>query len=135
MILLAYLAFSRPALLIGFIGAYALIDGALKLFSGFGSQPSDQSRWPALVIGGLSAIVGAVIWLNPGLAAQVVTYLIAAWAVVVGILLIIWGWRIREAISTEWLVIALGILSLLFGFIVLGNVQAGYASLQLIFAI
>lgn len=133
MILLAILAFSQPALLISFIGAYIAIDGGLKLFSALGPQPADQSRWPAIVIGAIGIVVGALIWLNPGLTAQVVTYLVAAWAVVVGILLVLWGWRFREVISTEWLLIALGILSIVFGFIVFGNVQAGFFTLQLIF--
>jgi uncharacterized membrane protein HdeD (DUF308 family) len=88
-----------------------------------------------LVIGALSIFVGAIIWLNPGLTAEVVTYLVAAWAVVVGVLLIVWGWRLRQEISTEWLLILLGILSLVFGILVLANVQAGFYSLQLIFAI
>jgi uncharacterized membrane protein HdeD (DUF308 family) len=135
MILLAILAFSQPALLISAIGAYVAIDGAVKLFSAFGGQTSDQSRWLALFIGALGIILGLVIWFNPGLAAQVVTYLVAAWAVVVGLLLVLWGWRFREAISTEWLFIALGILSIAFGFIVFGNVEAGFATLQLIFGI
>jgi uncharacterized membrane protein HdeD (DUF308 family) len=135
MIGLAILAFTQPATLIRFIGAYALIDGALKMISGLGPQPANQSRWPALIIGGLSVIVGAVIWVNPQLAGQVVTYVIAAWAVVVGVLLVLWGLRLRQAISGEWLLITLGILSLLFGILVFGNVEAGYLSLQLIFAI
>jgi uncharacterized membrane protein HdeD (DUF308 family) len=133
MILLAILAFSQPALLISFIGAYIAIDGGLKLFSGFGPQPGDQSRWPALIVGAIGVIVGALIWMNPGFTAQIVTYLIAAWAVVVGVLLVLWGWRFREVISTEWLLIALGILSIVFGFLVFGNVQAGFFTLQLIF--
>lgn len=133
MILLAILAFSQPALLISFIGAYIVIDGGLKFFSGFGPQPGDQSRWPALIIGAIGIIVGALIWMNPGFTAQIVTYLIAAWAVVVGVLLVLWGWRFREAISIEWLLIALGILSIVFGFLVFGNVQAGFFTLQLIF--
>ena len=134
MIILAYLAFSQPDLLLRFIGAYAVIDGALKLFSGLSAQPNDQSRWPALIIGGLSILVGAIVWTNPGLAAQVITYLIAAWAIVIGGLLILWGVRLRDAISDEWLLIILGILSLAFGIIVFGNVQVGYFTLQFIFA-
>src|SRR3954468_3980343 len=51
MILLAVLAFTQPTLLISAIGAYVAIDGAGKLFSAFGEQNSDQSRWPALLIG------------------------------------------------------------------------------------
>lgn len=135
MILLAILAFTQPSLLISAIGAYIAIDGGLKFFSGFGPQPEDQGRWPALIIGAIGIIVGALIWLNPGLTAQVVTYLIAAWAVVVGILLVLWGWRFREAINTEWLLITLGILSIVFGFLVFSNVQAGYFTLQFIFGV
>jgi uncharacterized membrane protein HdeD (DUF308 family) len=135
MILLAVLAFTQPALLISAIGAYIAIDGAAKLFSAFGSQSADQGRWVGVFIGAVGIILGLVIWFNPGLAAQVVTYLIAAWAVVVGLLLVLWGWRFREAISTEWLLIALGVLSILFGFLVFGNVEAGYATLQMIFGI
>jgi uncharacterized membrane protein HdeD (DUF308 family) len=132
MLVIAWLAVTQPTALIQFIGAYAIIDGALKLVSGFGPQPGDQSRWPALIIGGLSILVGAVIWVNPGITAEVITYLIAAWAVVVGVLLIIWGLRLRQEISDEWLVIILGLVSLLFGIIVFGNVQVGYFTLQLI---
>ena len=133
MIVLAYLAFVQPATLIQFVGFYALIDGALKFFSGFGPQPGDRSRWPALTIGAIGVIVGAVILANPTGAATVITYLIAAWAVVVGLLLVLWGIRLREEISDEWLLILFGGLSLLFGVLVLANVEVGYLSLQWIF--
>src|SRR4051812_4533563 len=95
----------------------------------------DQCRWPALLIAALNIVVGAIIWLNPGLAAEVVTSLVAAWAVVVGVLLIVWGVRLRQEISSEWLLILQGILSLLFGILVLANVPAGFSGLQAIVAI
>jgi uncharacterized membrane protein HdeD (DUF308 family) len=133
MIALAYLAFTKPATLIQFIGIYILFEGATKLFSGFGPQPADQSRWPALIIGAISVIVGGFILINPTGAAGVMTYLIAGWAVVVGFLLVLWGIRLRKEISDEWLLIAFGILSLLFGFLAFANVEAGYLTLQWIF--
>jgi uncharacterized membrane protein HdeD (DUF308 family) len=55
--------------------------------------------------------------------------------VVVGILLIIWGMRLRKEISSEWLLITLGVLSLLFGIVVIAHVEAGLFTLQLIFGI
>ena len=64
MIILAVLAFTQPGTLITFIGIYALVEGVLKLFSGIGDQPDGQSRWPALIIGALSILVGLWILAN-----------------------------------------------------------------------
>ncbi len=133
MIVLAFLAFTQPTTLIQLIGVYALFEGMLKLFSGFGPQPGDQSRWPALIIGAISVVVGGIILSNPTGAANVLTYLIAAWAVVVGLLLILWGIRLRKEITEEWLLILFGVLSILFGVLVFANVEMGYLTLQWIF--
>ena len=51
------------------------------------------------IFGGISVIVGGIILSNPTGAAGVMTYLIAAWAVVVGFLLVLWGLRLRKEIG------------------------------------
>jgi uncharacterized membrane protein HdeD (DUF308 family) len=135
MILLGIAAITNPEILITLIGAYAIVEGILKVFSGFGDQPDGQSRWPALIIGVLSIIVGLWLLANREVALEALAYLIAAWAVVVGVLLIIWAFRLREEISDEWLMILFGVLSIIFGFLVFNNVLAGIASITLIFAI
>jgi uncharacterized membrane protein HdeD (DUF308 family) len=135
MILLGIAAIVQPATLITFIGAYALIEGVLKIFSGLGDQPDGQSRWPALIIGVLSVIVGLWILANREQAMEVLAYLIAAWAVVVGVLLIIWAIRLRQEISDEWLMILFGVLAIIFGLLVFNNVLAGMISLVWIFVI
>src|SRR6185295_15502424 len=84
MIILAILVFTQPEMLITLIGAYAVVDGILKIFSGLGDQPDDQSRWPALIIGALSIIAGAWMLANRETAITAIAYLIAAWAIVVG---------------------------------------------------
>jgi uncharacterized membrane protein HdeD (DUF308 family) len=136
MFLLAIAAFTQPpTFLIALIGAYAIVDGVLKVFSGLGEQPDGQSRWPALIIGALSIIVGLWLLANREVALEALAYIIAAWAVVVGVLLLIWAIRLREEISDEWLMILFGVLSIIFGFLVFNNVLAGIASIALIFAI
>jgi uncharacterized membrane protein HdeD (DUF308 family) len=135
MILLGIAAINDPTILITLLGAYALIDGILKIFSGFGDQPDDQSRWPPIIIGVLSVLLGLWALANRETAIQVLAYLIAAWAVVVGVLLIIWALRLRQEISDEWLMILFGVLSIIFGFLVFNNVLAGVLSLAWIFAI
>lgn len=133
MIALSYLTFAQPAMVIQLIGIYALVEGASKFLSGIGPQPGDRSRWPALVIGGVSVAVGAIIVANPGPVAEIMLYLIASWAVVVGVLLVIWGIRLREEISDEWLLIILGVISLLFGILTLANASVGFMTLQWLF--
>ena len=133
MIALSYLAFTQPATLIQFVGLYALLEGVLKFASGFGPAPTAGDRWPALVIGGISVVVGVIILANPRAAAEVMTYLIAAWAVVVGVLLVLWGIRLRDEVSDEWLLIIFGILSLLFGLLTFVNASVGFMTLQWVF--
>ena len=130
MIVLAFLAFSQPATLVKFIGAYAVIDGILKIFSGLGDQPDDQSRWPALIIGVLSVLAGLYIWLNPLIAGLTITFIIAVWAIVVGVLLLVWAFRLRQEISDEWVLIIFAALSIIFGILAFANLQEGYLTLQ-----
>jgi uncharacterized membrane protein HdeD (DUF308 family) len=135
MIILAILVFTQPTLLISLIGAYAIVDGVLKIFSGLGDQPDDQSRWPVLIAGALSLIAGIWLLANREVAIEALAYLIAAWAVVVGVLLIIWAIRLRQEINDEWLMVIFGVLSIIFGLLVFNNVLAGIISLATIFAI
>ena len=135
MIVLAALAFTQPWTIIGFVGAYAVIDGILKLIAAF-VRPSDdeRSRLPALIIGAVSIIAGLIIWFNPVFAAAVLVYVIAAWAIVVGALLIIWALRLREEISDEWTMLLLGALSIVFGVLAFANIRDGILALRSIFA-
>ena len=135
MIVLGILAFTQPGTLITFIGVYALIDGVLKLVSGMRDQSDGQSRWITLIIGALSIIIGLWILANRLLAVEALAYLIAAWAIAVGILLIVWAMRLRQELNDEWLMIVLGVLSIVFGFLVFNNVIAGILSLVWIFTI
>src|ERR1700754_4659530 len=135
MIILAIFVFTQPALLITLIGAYAVVDGVLRIFSGLGDQSQDQSKWAVLIGGALSLIAGIWMLANREAAIEAVAYLIAIWAIVVGALVIVWAIRLREEISDEWLMIIFGVLSIIFGLLVFNNVLAGFVSLAWIFAI
>jgi uncharacterized membrane protein HdeD (DUF308 family) len=58
LIIIGVLAFFSPITWVIFVGIYMLVDGMAMLISGFGDQPSGQSRWPLIIIGvlGLSGI-------------------------------------------------------------------------------
>jgi uncharacterized membrane protein HdeD (DUF308 family) len=58
-------------------------------------------------------------------------YLIAFWAIFTGAFEIIAGIRLRKVIANEWFLVAMGMLSLLFGFLILFAPGAGALAIVL----
>lgn len=86
------------------------------------------------VVEGLAGIVLGVIALAwPGITTVALLYLVAAWAVVTGILEIVTAINLREAIQNEWLLGVSGLGSVLFGVIL--AVRPGAGALALIWLI
>lgn len=118
LILIGILAFINPLTWVTFVGVYMLIDGAASLWAGISNQPPMQSRWPFIVIGILGIVAGLIVLANPIASAFILTYVIAAWAIVIGVLEIIQAIRLREEIDNEWWLILTGALAILFGLLV-----------------
>ena len=127
------LAFLAPgwgiAVLIGLFAAWALIDGAGSLIAGIRTRGQDRSWWLEVLEGLVSIVAGVVALLLPASAAQVLVILIAAWAIVTGVIQIWTAIRLRRAIRGEvWLALA-GAASILFGLILFLFPAAGALSL------
>lgn len=135
LIVIGLLAFASPITWIIFVGITMLIDGMAMLISGFNDQPAGQSRWPLVIIGVLGLLAGLIILWNPALGGITLTYVIAAWAIVVGILEIISAVRLREEIDNEWWLIITGVLAVIFGILVFSNVLAGILTIAWVFGI
>ena len=69
----------------------------------------------------------------PGITGIVLLMFIAAWAIVTGIMEIVGAVRLRKEIDDEWYLIASGVLSVLFGLLLLARPETG--ALSLIFVI
>ncbi len=101
--------------LVLFWGAYALVDGVFALVGGVTQHTEGNHRW-ILVLEGLAGILAGILtFVWPGMTAFVLLYLIAAWAVVTGLLEIIAAIRLRQEITNEWLLVLAGVASLVFG--------------------
>ncbi len=103
------------AVLVGLFAAWALIDGVALLVAGFQTRASDRNWWLA-ILEGLAGVAAAVVALFfPVYAATILVLLIAAWAIVTGVIEIVAAVRLRERIRGElWLGLA-GLLSVLVG--------------------
>jgi uncharacterized membrane protein HdeD (DUF308 family) len=118
--------------LIAFYGAFALIDGMLSIWAAiFGGNMAP--RWWLLIVGLLGVAAGLITLLMPGVTALVLLFFIAFWAIATGAMQIVGAIRLRKEIDNEWMLIAGGALSILFGVILL--VQPGAGALGLLFVI
>jgi uncharacterized membrane protein HdeD (DUF308 family) len=106
-------------------GAYLVVDGVFSLVYAFGS--GTRFRGVSALEGLASIAVGIVALVWPGITTTAILYLIAAWAVVTGILEIIAAVWLRDldAIDNAWLLGLGGLASVAFGVILAFQPAAG----------
>ncbi|MFC4910095.1 HdeD family acid-resistance protein [Actinomadura gamaensis] len=95
-------------------GAYALVDGVFSLAGAFQGVPGQSRAWLA-VAGICGILLGLMAFAWPGATALVLLMLIAAWAVVTGVLEIVGAVRMRRTIDDAWLFGVSGAVSVVFG--------------------
>ena len=115
--------------LIALFGIYAFIDGILALFSAF-RMAGRHDPWIALMLEGIVGIAaGIIVFRTPGLAAVALLYCVGAWAIVTGCLEIVAAFELRKYISGEWALGLSGLISILFGWLLLAQPLAGLVTL------
>jgi uncharacterized membrane protein HdeD (DUF308 family) len=98
-------------------GAYALVDGVLAIVSAIRWR-GEVDRWWVLLLEGLTGVAaGVVTFIWPGISALALVYVIAAWAVITGVLEIAAAIRLRKIITGEWLLALIGIASVALGIV------------------
>lgn len=119
------------ATLVLLFGVFVLIDGALSIVAGL-RQREAGGVWGGLLLAGVLAIVvGALTLWYPRMTGLFLLYLVAAWALVIGVGQIVSAFRLRREIAGEWLLGLSGLLSLLFGVLLLFAPAAGALALAI----
>jgi len=117
-LLFGILAFVAPsatlASLIFVFGFYAILNGLFALYAAWNLRSYD--RWWIFLLEGLLGIAAGVIaFVSPGATALAFLSIIAAWAILVGILQIVAAIRLRQVIENEWSMGLSGLASVVFG--------------------
>lgn len=120
---------SLVALVLAF-GIYALADGAFAVAAAL-RRSTGETRWVHVVEGVLQIAAGLVTLRWPHVMAFSLSYLVAAWAMVIGVLRIIAAVRLRKAITGEWLLALTGVGSIALGMLFLSFPAAGAIAIGL----
>lgn len=120
--LVGVIALAWPGItLAGFVilfGAYALIDGVFSI-AGMARAVQSHERWGALLLEGVVGLVAAlitVVW--PAITVISLLYVVAAWAMITGVLEIAAAVRLRKHVAGEWVLALGGVLSVAFGVLI-----------------
>jgi uncharacterized membrane protein HdeD (DUF308 family) len=93
------IAFTVPGItalvLLGMIAGWAIITGVLEVVAAIQMRKYITGEWLLVLSGVASLLFGVALLINPGAGALAVVWIIGAYAVVFGILLLALGFRLR----------------------------------------
>ena len=116
-------AFAAPGrILVGLIfvfAAFVIASAVLAIGRGLTGIVESGRGWTAFLIGLLGVIVGIRMFASPGVTLVMVLWAIGIWAIVSGIMEIVAGFRLRRQIEGEWRLILSGLLSAVFGLLLI----------------
>lgn len=119
--------------LIVFLGAYMFVDGIFSVIAAISSRKTTAS-WVWMLVSGLFGIlIGILTFRNPFATATALLYLVAFWALIIGIAEIALAIRLRRQIRGEGWYIVAGVLTILFSLMVFFFPVAGALTLATIF--
>jgi uncharacterized membrane protein HdeD (DUF308 family) len=131
-IVFGIIAFVYPGLTIAtlvlFFGAWVLIDGIFRVVGAIGHRSSDPDWGWHIVIGIVGITVGLLTFHAPQVTALALIIYIAAWALMIGASEIAIAIKLRREIKGEWLLIIMGLISIIFAVMLLWNPVAGAAA-------
>ncbi len=110
--------------LVWLYGFYALIYGIVELVAVFRAIGARTTWWTHLLVGAVSVLAGLYVLASPGVSSVVLLFVIAIWAIVLGVVEVVAG--IGQA---QLLLLVTGVISILFGFVLFTNPVGGALAL------
>ena len=137
MVVFGVLAFASPGIalfaLATFFAASVLVDGVSNIVGSLQNREKD-GWWILLLMGLLGAAVGGYALINPPLSIMAFILIVAFEAMVLGVFLVMLGYKVRQTTSREWLLYLAGAVSILFGILVIANPVTGSRTIVFLIA-
>jgi uncharacterized membrane protein HdeD (DUF308 family) len=121
--------------MIALFGAFVLVSGIFTVILAIKNRHIQQLWRNNLVDGIISIVIGLVVWLWPALTSILLVYLIAAWAVLSGLIQIISAIRLHSIFNNTWLSGVIGALLLILGIALFVHPGAGAMAIAVIIGI
>ena len=135
-ILFGLLVWAWPAIalhvLVILFGIFSIAGGIFALLAGIRAVIT-RSRWLLIIEGVLSVLAGIIALGWPAITAVALLFVIAIWAIATGVTEIIGAFRTGGAGALEWLLILSGVVSVIFGILLI--VWPGLGLLALVWLI
>ncbi len=137
-VIFGVLAIAWPGVTVGafviLFGAFAILDGVFAFAAAFAGGTG--TPWWALVLRGIvSLLAAAVAFLMPSITALALLYVIAFWAIFIGVMEIAIAIRLRKEISGELFLALAGLFSIGFGLFLIARPGAGALAVAMIIGI
>ncbi len=114
--------------LVYLFGAYAVIGGVAAAATALRSTKEDG--WALLLVEGILGILaGVVAFVWPGITAFVFLFLVAAWAIITGIMQIVGAFTLPLGTGRAWLLGLAGTVSIIFGVLLVYRPVSGLVAL------
>jgi uncharacterized membrane protein HdeD (DUF308 family) len=110
-------------------GAYALVDGVVAIWAAFNAPGDAGPRWWLGLSGVVSILAGLAAFFYTGITTLVLLMFIAVWAIIIGVVQIWGAIELRKIFDDEWLLGLTGVLSIVFGVILIAKPGAGALAL------
>lgn len=111
--------------LIIIFGIYSFVDGLFDVIISISNRKDNEKWWALLIAGIASVVIGVISLTNPSITGIALVYLIAAKALINGVLEIAAAIELRHFIEGEWMMVISGILSILFGIVLFASPNQG----------
>jgi len=123
------------AALVLLFGAYTFVFGLLMVGFGLMAAGEAEDWWALLLAGILGIVIGVFAFAQPAAMALALVYVIGMWAMVTGLLELVAAIKLRKIINDEWLMALGGVISIIFGVLVLAQPAAGAMAIVYLFGV
>jgi len=121
--------------LIVLFGVYALVDGLFAIGYSISRASKGDKFFALLMLGLLGVLVGAIVLARPGVSSLAVVWVIAFWALLKGVLLIVSAFEMTGSAAARWLIGLAGVLAIVVGILLFAHPVAGVFTIILIIGI